>query len=293
MFFLKSKRPRKVNSTELRLSSALITILVIAGIIYLFSNKYSKAAVSGDPIVIVNQDDLVSIPTPSRNIARGERVEALPLTYIKWPKSRISEEYLNDPSNYKNFTTLTPLPKLLPIPLSAISNKVNDKNQVAEAIPQGMRAITVKVDAESAVEGWAQSGNYVDVILVKLNKENENGLEAKVIAENIKILSAGSSALSAATDSTAPKAPSTATLLTSQEDALKIKTAASLGKLTFALRGTGDQLKTDTTVMDQRALLGSSRSIITPKKDYKGMAKGPDGKVYLLGDSSKWIRSLS
>ncbi len=269
---------------------ALVVVIALVGIVITTKKNDNKK----QNIILVTDDDLISIPTPSRTVAKGERLENIPLTTISWPKSRLTSEYLNNSENYKNWTTTTPLPKLLPIPLSALSNINNDKNQVTEGIPQGMRAITVRVDIESAVEGWAQSGNFVDVILVRQSKNSENGLESKVIAENIKILSAGSSAQAQTADSIAPKAPATVTLLTSQEEALKIKTAISIGKLTFALRGNGDNLKTASLEMNQKTLLGISNKVIPiEKKDYTGMAKGPDGKVYLLEGSSKWIQSLN
>lgn len=290
MFRQKKVKPKKLKGNYLSnyFVIALVIIIALSGIAIAVKTKDNQK----QNVILVTDDDLINIPTPSRSVAKGEQLENIPLTTVKWPKSRLTAEYLSSSENYKNWTTITPLPKLLPIPFSALSNISNDKNQVTEGIPQGMRAITVRVDIESAVEGWAQSGNFVDVILVRQSKNSENGLESKVIAENIKILSAGSSAQAQTTESTAPKAPATVTLLTSQEEALKIKTAVSIGKLTFALRGNGDNLKTASLEMNQKMLLGTINKITSiEKKDYNGMAKGPDGKVYLLEGSSKWIQS--
>ena len=243
-------------------------------------------------IQIVNDDDVALIPTPARAVARGERIENVPIAIVKWPKSRITSEYVSDTESYRSSVTLTPLPKLLPIPISALSAAASDNNQVTESIPAGMRAITVRVDAESAVEGWAQSGNHVDVLLVRASREHEASLETRLIAENIKILSAGRSAEPTAAEQSAPKLPSTVTLLTSQDDALKIKTAANLGKLTFALRGVGDQLPASATSLDQRSLLGNAKPV-SLKKYFKGKARGTDGKTYVLDDDSHWLETAA
>ena len=147
------------------------------------------------------------------------------------------------------------------------------------------------VDAESAVEGWARSGSFVDVILLRMTDNTRKGLEAKIIAENVKILSANRSTEPIGGSTTAPRAPTTVTILATQEDALTIKTAASIGKLTFALRGRDDQSPTLVTTMNQQRLLGQSRDVSNQVSSLKGFAKAPDGRVFVLGGDAKWIRS--
>lgn len=239
-------------------------------------------------IQIVSEEESVSIPTPVRQIARGERLGSVEFVSVRWPKSKLQEgQYLVVTAQYANAYALSSLPAHLPVPLAALSNLAPDQNAVAEAIPQGMRAITVKVDAESAIEGWARSGNFIDVILVRTSKDQTIGLESLIIAENVKILSAGASAQPIASGDTAPKAPNTVTLLVSQEDALKIKTASNLGKLTFALRGTGDSAPTLSVSVDQKKLFGT-----TPKPaTFTGKATGPDGSQYVLAKDKRWFRA--
>jgi pilus assembly protein CpaB len=239
----------------------------------------------------VSEDDSVLISVPSRALARGEQLSGVAFERVKWPKTKLSGGYIVDIAAYKEAYALSSIPALLPIPQSAVSTSPIDANAVVEAIPAGMRAITVKVDAESAVEGWARSGNSVDVILVRAARDPGVGLESLIIAENVKILSAGSSVVPVDSSKTAPKAPNTVTLLTSQEDALKIKTAANLGKLTFALRGAGDQLPAVATSVDQRRLLGAPPTAEPRREPFKGRAKGPDGKLYVLGRDAQWLKS--
>ena len=145
-------------------------------------------------------------------------------------------------------------------------------------------------DVESVVEGWAQTGSYVDVILIRRSPEKDLGMEAKVIAENVKILAAGADASEKSVENAT--APQTVTLLVTQEDALKVRTASSIGKLTFALRGSGDKGPSVSVFMNQRTLLGGSRLINKQKSNaYKGMARGPNGEVYVLQGGSEWVLS--
>ncbi|MFN8390267.1 MAG: Flp pilus assembly protein CpaB [Bdellovibrionota bacterium] len=288
-----TQRPKRIRSSSRALNlfaaSAFACLVPFIG----FAARPPAAAprTSEPPLRIVNDDDIVLVQTPSRPIARGERIGGVPTTLLKWPKSRLSSEYILDMAQYGNAVALTPLPELLPIPISAVTEGRLDNNQVALAIPDGMRAITVRVDAESAVEGWAQSGNYVDVILVRPVKDGQSGLETFVIAENIKIVSAGRSAEPLAAEQIAPKTPTTVTLLTNQSDTLKIKTAANLGKLTFALRGSQDRAPTVVTETTERKVFEEGRPSKPLKHSYRGHARGPDGSSWIYSDEQGWLQT--
>lgn len=295
-----SRRPKKIRRDNSRGLLPLLGVVILASAILLAAGMNRARAMktgseTGEAETAaknVNDEDIILVPAPTRNIAKGEKLSAVQFTSIKWPKSRLTTDYLLESNIPPHITASTPLPKYLPIPLAALNMTQSEGNQVTERIPQGMRAITVRVDAESAVEGWAQSGNFVDVILVRSSKDSIAGLESKVIAENVRILSAGRSSEPLNNDSTAPTPPSTVTLLVNQEDALKIKTGANLGKLTFALRGSGDQLPTTTTRVDQRTLLGIPKTMSSTQQ-VTGTARGPDGQFYILSKGAQWVRDQS
>ena len=288
----KKRRPKKLK----RGSSSLAIFSSVAAAVLLAVFVYGRAGLS-DPepaqaVRVTSDYETVLLPTPARAIARGERLSDVEFTMVKWPKEQVRADFLKDLDGSKSFVATRSLPKLLPIPLTELSNNPVDINAVAEGIPEGMRAITVRVNMESAIEGWALPGNFVDVIVIKSTKSKEIGLEAKVIAENVRILSAGRSTEAVAAHSSAPnKAPTTVTLLVSQQDALAIKTAESFGKLTFAMRGVGDASPAVVKSVNQKNLLGSSRR--AKVDNFLGYAKGPDGKTYVLSDSSKWRRADS
>jgi Flp pilus assembly protein CpaB len=210
---------------------------------------------------------------------------------VRWPKGAESSAFVEKISEYQEYVSDNHLPKGLPIPRASLKQYSADINAVVENIPLGMRAITVRVDVESAVEGWARTGNYVDVIVISPDKNGNVGLESKVIAENVRILSAGRSTVPVGKESQTAQAPGTVTLLVTQADALKIKTAASIGRLTFSLRGQGDLDPTLARTMTQRELVtgesGVSKSVIR----FAGKAVGPDGQGYVLTNDSEWLKA--
>lgn len=289
----KSKKPKRLKKpkslgTTLIASGALIAVLAFG--IFLMPKRSESKSLNAS-----KQDNKVSgssilIPVPVRSIAKGELLSQVPFTKVRWPNNALTEQYIKDVNDLESSHALTPLAKYAPIPFSSISNSNPGGNAVVEGIPEGMRAITVRVDSESAVEGWARSGSHVDVILIQSSNDIKSGLEAKVIAENIKILSANRSAAPLDGSPTAPAAPATVTLLVSQQDALKIKTATNLGKLTFALRGLGDSAPSSAKEIDQ-SYLANQKSKLTRQQAYRAFAKSPDGEIYTLSKSSEWIKS--
>ncbi len=207
----------------------------------------------------------------------------------KFADEKAAKEQIKVYENYKDAIALTALPKLLPIPTSALTTSDADLNGVTDSIPAGMRAVTVRVDAQSAVEGWAQSGSHVDVILLKPDPGQKSGVRSRIIAQDIKVLSVNSIAEPNRSDQVASKAPSTVTLLTSQQDALKITTAANLGRLMFALRGADDRKPLEITELGS-AEFDDAEIVKGPEEDYQGMAQA-NGKTFVLGRGKRWMET--
>ncbi len=289
------RRPRKLRGYH---RHNYVVVILAAGVvicsIFAAAKPHSlpPPSTKTEELRVVNDLDTILLPVPTRTIAKGERLGDVEFMKVSWPKNRVSGAYIDDIGRYQETLALTPLPKHIPVPYSAISQEVVDNNAVVEGIPEGMRAITVRVDAESSVEGWARSGNFVDVIVVRASADKTIGLESKIIAENVKILSAGQSTAPLQAENSAPPAPSTVTLLTNQEDALKIKTAANIGKLTFALRGKGDSSPATSLAMNQKKLLGGiPETKLSSETNFRGYAKTPEGKTFVLAEGSRWVRS--
>jgi len=287
------KKPKKVWATSIFSSTGGkiggLTLLLLSLILPFALGGTSNKA---QTISAVTLKDQVTIPLPSRMVVKGEKFKDIPLTFVDWPRSRLPENIVLSTDNYGDAVVQQSIEKLNPIPLSAINISGHGNNPVAEGIPAGMRAITVRVDLESSIEGWARSGTRVDVILINSNSPGQNDLNASVIADNVKVLSAGRSTKPETTSPFSPS-PTTVTLLVTQEQALKIKTASSVGKLTFTMRGLQDNLPTSILSVSEKQLGNGTRiSSSSTEKNLQGTATGPDGNVWVLTEDSFWIKTL-
>jgi len=124
---------------------------------------------------------------------------------------------------------------LLPAKLSGPGARAS----VAVEIADGFRAYTIKVSDVTGVGGHALPGDRVDVVLMRdLTPQGDTrSFVSEVVLQNVRVLGVD---LNADLTANKPATPSTATLEVSVADAQKLAVAADLGKLSLALRKTGE-----------------------------------------------------
>lgn len=109
-------------------------------------------------------------------------------------------------------------------------------------IPQGMRAVSVRVDQIIGVAGFVIPGTRVDVLLTL--EEGEGEPTTRVILQDIRTLAAGQTSTRDAEGT--PQTVSVVTLLVTPEQAETLTLAAGQGRIQLALRNTldGDTIET-------------------------------------------------
>lgn len=137
-----------------------------------------------------------------------------------------------------------------------VENLVNEKRFVSLPITPGMRAVTIDVDSQSSLEGWAQPGTKVDVTLTYVQGE---GLTSKVIVQNAKVLSYAGDSRSiqerfGSAYSGSVEVGKTITLEVSPGDALKIQTSKKIGSLSLLMRAPEDDRSARVLEVDRNAI---------------------------------------
>lgn len=261
----------------------IICVLIFGLGLVISLKKPSSKAMAAAP-VFVAEYELVQVPVPAEPVPAGTKFSDIKLKNVSLPKHQVPEGALTDTIRLLETVTLSPLPANLPFFENNFSRTAHKSNPVIERIPQGMRAMTIKVDATSSVEGWAGSGTIVDVLLV----ENDR---TTVIAENVRILSAERS-VSPVEGSASPDVPSTVTLLVTQEQCLAINTAIPRGKLAFALRSFGDEANWNDRTFTSDQLVNHETQT-KPEANIKGYVEIKDdkgSKSFALSDG-KWLKT--
>ncbi len=152
-------------------------------------------------------------------------------------------------------------------------------NSVVPQIRVGYRAITIKLDKQTTNEGWARAGVRVDVLWAS---KQGNTTEAVIIAQNLRVLSSGSSVSSefGGESKMIQNGESTVTLEVSAEDQKRLKLAAGRGEMRLLLRGDEDlgeiSERTKITVEQVLGALTDNSKITIPEHGWVVI----DGKKY-------------
>jgi pilus assembly protein CpaB len=136
---------------------------------------------------------------------------------------------------------------------------------LSAVIPEGYRAMTVKVDDVVGISGFVMPGALVDVVVV-IDPAEQNGHEnpiSKIVLQNIKVLANGQNIDRPKNDREAESVKAV-TLQVTPEQAEKLALASSEGKLQLVMRNSVDQGDEQTLGVDKRILLGGERAKPVP-----------------------------
>jgi pilus assembly protein CpaB len=124
------------------------------------------------------------------------------------------------------------------------------------SIPQGMRAISVKVNEVVGVAGFVVPGTRVDVMVTLANRQAQQESMTRVVVSNVQVLTAGTRIDQENAKDGKPIPSTVVTLLVSPEDGERIALAASEGQVMLTLRNPLDVSPTMTTGVRTAGLLG-------------------------------------
>ena len=129
-------------------------------------------------------------------------------------------------------------------------------------IPEGYRAMTVKVDDAAGISGFIQPGALVDVV-VTIDPEGSGRQDpiSKIVLQNIKVLANGQNIDKPENEANSVKA---VTLQVTPEQAEKLALAATEGKLQLVMRSQIDQGNEETPGVNKRNLLTGDKAMPVP-----------------------------
>lgn len=186
----------------------------------------------------------------------------------------IEDRIISDPTEFVGGYSTSVIVANTPLVRDSVT-RMAPTNVITAKIPEGFRAVSIPVDAESAVEGWARPGAKVDVVWTTDNRGKQI---VTTIVENAEVLSAEQSTESSS-GPVGKDMPKHITLLVSAKDAQKIQLAKSAGTLSLNLRGDSDSRQTGSDTISLDGLI-KNRDLRALAED-QGEVK-VDGKKFTL-----------
>src|SRR5438132_13267224 len=136
---------------------------------------------------------------------------------------------------------------------------------LSAVIPEGYRAMTVKVDDVVGISGFIMPGTLVDVVVV-IDPAEHAGMQdpiSKIVLQNIKVLANGQN-IDKPDNQREASSVKAVTLQVTPEQAEKLALASSEGKLQLVMRNSIDQDDEKTTGVNKRGLLSGERATPAP-----------------------------
>jgi len=183
----------------------------------------------------------------------GSRLNAQMLKTVDWPSGSVPPGAISDPQPLVDRVVRTSVLRGEPI-LEAKLAPVGTKGGLSAVIPEGKRAMTVRVNDVIGVAGFALPGNYVDIVVNTQLEGDGRGEKqiSKIVLEHILVLAV---AQEANRDETKPRVVNAVTLEVTPEQAEKLDLARSVGTLSLVLRNQIDKNGVDTRGIMKRQLL--------------------------------------
>jgi pilus assembly protein CpaB len=137
---------------------------------------------------------------------------------------------------------------------------------LSAVIPEGYRAMTVKVDDVMGISGFIMPGTLVDVVVTITPEDNANGRGpiSKIVLQNIKVLANGQN-IDKPENQRDANSVKAVTLQVTPEQAEKLALASSEGRLQLVMRNSIDQGDEETTGVNKSKLLGGDRALPAPE----------------------------
>ncbi|MCO6432314.1 MAG: Flp pilus assembly protein CpaB [Deltaproteobacteria bacterium] len=247
-YFADARRQRR-GSLTVKLAIACsfsFFIFTILAAFVLLRPKESGGSIKESIVALVDPSAAkVTVLIPAQTINAGAALEPLMFRVEERPKGQVLSRVVTSFDQLRGLYAKEIIPAHHPLHLD-YTTSVKPVNVVTEAIPDGYRGVTIRVDERSGIEGWARPGSRVDVAWTT---QVRGKAAIAVIVQNSLVISAGRN-VNGDYPADAP-APQELTLLVTKEDARRIILAQQTGSLSLALRGMFDGGK------------GSTNSILT------------------------------
>ena len=137
---------------------------------------------------------------------------------------------------------------------------------LSAVIPEGYRAMTVKVDDAAGISGFIMPGSLVDVVVTIDPREGGGHQDpiSKIVLQNIKVLANGQN-IDKPENEREANSVKAVTLQVTPEQAEKLALAATEGKLQLVMRNQVDQGDEQTPGVNKRNLLGGENAQPVPE----------------------------
>jgi len=202
-----------------------------------------QAATKTQPVVIAASD-----------LQLGDALKADDLKVVQFPEGQAPEGAFTGTEDLIGRGVISPMVKNEPVLPAKLASKEAGAG-LPPIIPEGMRAISVRVDDVIGVAGYVLPNSRVDVLATASPTDQNSDTTTKVILSNVQVVTAGTRIEQ--DQDNKPVQVTVVTLVVAPEQAERLALASTEGKIQLALRNPLDQGSPDTPGVKKAALVGT------------------------------------
>ena len=241
--------------TRIRIFIVLFLALGLGGTFALATYRYiqnrpvKEVSLPTTPVVIAGSD-----------LALGAELRREDLRVIAWPADAVPAGSFTDPKDLVGRGLIQSISKneaVLPGKLAPVGSGAG----LPPVIPEGKRAVSVRVNDVIGVAGYVLPGTHVDVLATVSPTNQETDMTSKVVLTNVLVLTSGTK-IEQDVEQNKPISVSVVTLMVDPMEAERLTLASTEGKIQLALRNPLDKTAPPTPGIQPAVLLG-----------YQGMRK--------------------
>ena len=194
----------------------------------------------------------------------GTKIIPEQVMIVQFPKESTPDGTFDSPEKLAGRVAIANIAPREPITESRLAPE-GTAGGLSAVIPEGYRAMTVKVDDVVGISGFIMPGTLVDVVVV-IDPAEHAGMQdpiSKIVLQNIKVLANGQN-IDKPENQREANSVKAVTLQVTPEQAEKLALASSEGKLQLVMRNSVDQGDEKTPGVNKRGLLTGERATPAP-----------------------------
>jgi pilus assembly protein CpaB len=224
----------------------------------------------------------VSAPTQpvvvaAADLSLGAELKKEDLAVVNFPTGQAPAGTFAKPSDIIGRGLIVSMVKNEPVLPAKLASKEAGSG-LPPVIPDGMRALSVRVNEVIGVAGYVLPGTRVDVVATANPTSQPSDTTSKVILANVQVLTAGTR-MEQDQEKGKPMQVTVVTLLVYPDQAERLALASTEGKIQLALRNPMDQGAPETPGVKPAALLGTVKMPAPAKQMARNTTKKVAGPV--------------
>jgi pilus assembly protein CpaB len=194
----------------------------------------------------------------------GTKIVPEMLMMVQFPKESTPDGTFDKPEKLTGRVAVVNIAAREPVTETRIAPE-GSAGGLSAVIPEGFRAMTVKVDDVVGISGFIMPGTLVDVVVVMDpgDKTTQDPI-SKIVLQNIKVLANGQN-IDKPDNQRDAASVKAVTLLVSPDQAEKLALASTEGKLQLVMRNSIDQGDEQTKGINKRSLLNGEHAAPQPE----------------------------